>query len=177
MVNRTIRGWYQRHRRAANRFLYHSLLHADDPPHRLAMGMAIGIFVAFTPTVGIQMVIAGFLSWLVRANKAVSMAVVWLSNPATMVPIYWYCYHIGCAILTLEPISREWWAGLADPPAEWLPAVSFYWSRLLQIAGPLWLGGTVVGLVCGYATYYVIYHLIFQYRLRRQKELARRKRN
>ena len=166
MVSASVRAWYQHRRRKLKRFVYHYLLHADDPPQRLALGMAVGMFVAFTPTVGVQMVVAGFLSWLLRANKAVSVAVVWISNPATMIPIYWYCYHIGCAILTLEPIDRVWWAGLTTPPEGWLPAVKFYWSQLVTIAGPLWLGGCVVGIVCGYGSYYAVLRLITTYRSR-----------
>ena len=69
-------------------FVLHDILHADDPPHRLALGVAIGMFVTFTPTVGLQMVLVGVLAWLLRANKLVGLPVVWLSNPATVVPIY-----------------------------------------------------------------------------------------
>ncbi len=162
-----LRIWHRRHRRQFRRFIYHDLLHADDPPDRLALGMAVGMFVAFTPTIGVQMLIAGFLSWVLRANKLVSMAVVWISNPATMLPIYWYCYHIGAAILTLEPIRRAWWGQLANPPPGWWPAVKFYWARFVHIAAPLWLGGCVVGLICAYATYYATYHTIRCYRIRR----------
>ena len=129
--------------------------------------MAIGVLVAFTPTIGFQIVIAGFLSWLLGANKAVSVAMVWISNPGTMLPIYWYCYGVGCAILMLEPIGREWWSELRTPPRGWWRAVTFYWSRFIEIAGPLWLGGFVVGMVCASATYYAIYHLIRYYRSRR----------
>ena len=31
--------------RRVRRFVYHHLLHADDPPHRLALGVGIGVFV------------------------------------------------------------------------------------------------------------------------------------
>jgi uncharacterized protein (DUF2062 family) len=48
------------------------------------------VFVAFTPTVGIQVIVL-FLTWLLCANKAISLPIVWLSNPATIVPIYWGC--------------------------------------------------------------------------------------
>ena len=75
MVFRFLRSWYRRHRQQLRHFVYHSLLHADDPPRPLALGMALGMFVAFTPTFGIQMVLAGFLCWLLRANKAVGIAV------------------------------------------------------------------------------------------------------
>jgi len=163
----SIRVRFRRYRQILRRFVYHNLLHADDPPHPLALGMAVGMFVAFTPTIGVQMLIAGFLSWLLRANKALSITVVWISNPGTMLPIYWYCYRVGCALLALDPIGRAWWADLATPPHGWWPAVTFYWSRFIQIAWPLWLGGFVVGFVCAWATYYTVYHTIRSYRLRR----------
>ncbi|MCP4192313.1 MAG: DUF2062 domain-containing protein [Planctomycetaceae bacterium] len=166
MVVRFLRLRYRRRRQQLRRFVYHDLLHADDPPHRLALGIGLGVFVAFTPTVGIQMLIAGFLSWLIGANKAVSVAVVWISNPGTMIPMYWYCYGIGCAILTLKPVDRSWWSELTAPPPGWWAAVSFYWSRFLGIAGPLWLGALIVGLVCGYATYYLALRTIEYYRRR-----------
>lgn len=167
MLLETINTWYDRHRQRLTRFVYHDLLHADDPPQRLALGMAIGMFVAFTPTIGFQMVVAGFLSWLLRGNQVVSVAVVWISNPATMVPIFWYCYRIGCAILALDPIGRAWWAELTHPPYGWWAAITFYWSRFVEIAGPLWLGGMIVGFVCAYFTYYVVCHGIRYYRAQR----------
>ena len=173
MVLRFFRSSYRRHQLQLRHFVYHSLLHADDPPRPLALGMAIGMFVAFTPTFGVQMVLAGFLCWLLRANKAVGIAVVWISNPGTMLPIYWYCYRIGCAVLALDPIGSPWWTELATPPDGWWPAVKFYWSRFIEIAGPLWLGSLVVGAVCAYVTYYVVLHMIRYYRSRRSRSLSR----
>ena len=173
MVRRRVKVWYRLRRRRLRRFIYHNLLHADDPPHRLALGMAVGIFVAITPTVGIQMVLAAAISWILRANKFVSVAVVWLSNPATIIPMYWYCYRLGCAVLAQEPIGREWWAALAHPPLGWWAAVVFYWSRFLHIAGPLWLGCIIVGLVVSYPVYFVVDRTIRWYRMRRWGSLVR----
>lgn len=164
MPEKSPRSWFRRFRAKVRRLIYHDILHADDPPHNLALGVGLGLFVAFTPTVGIQMLIAGFLSWLLRANKAVSMAMVWISNPATLVPIYWYSYRIGCLILAVEPIGWEWWQELTTPPDRWWPAVKFYWTRFVEVAGPLWLGGCLVGIVVGCAMYNVTYHLIRLYR-------------
>ncbi|MCH2117041.1 MAG: DUF2062 domain-containing protein [Pirellulales bacterium] len=164
MFFQSLRSWSRRYRRKLSQFVFHRLLHADDSPHQLALGVAIGVFVAFTPTVGLQMVIAGFLSWLFRANKAASLPMVWISNPATLIPLYWYCYRIGCAILALDPIGHEWWEQLAMPPVGWWAKVHFFWSRFLEIAGPVWLGGCVVGFVCGYACYSIVYRMIWYYR-------------
>ena len=166
MTLRSIRAQYRFRRRKLSDFVVHNVLHADDCSHQLALGFAVGVFVAFTPTVGFQMLIAGFLSWLINANKALAAATVWISNPGTLVPIYWYCYGIGCAVLATDPIGRGWWQNLAVPPAGWWPTVAFYWSQFVDIAAPLWLGGIAVGLVCGYAGYHALFHTVTYYRAR-----------
>jgi uncharacterized protein (DUF2062 family) len=172
MPLRVLRHRYKFHRRQFRRFFYHSLLHADDPPHRLALGVAVGVFVAFTPTVGVQMLLAGFLCWVLSSNKIVGAAAVWVSNPATIIPIYWSSYRVGCALLARKPIGHKWWSELAHPPAGWWISVTFYWSRFMEIAGPLWLGGIIAGLICAYPTYLLTLRVVQTYRIRR----ARRRR-
>lgn len=157
----------RRYRDALRHYVYHTLLHADDPPHRLAMGVAIGVFVTFTPTVGFQMMLVVLLAWLLRANKAVGVPIVWISNPATVVPIFFACYLVGELILGGEPIGRGWWNEFATPPPGWFPRVEYYWSRLMKIALPLWTGSLVVGLTLAYLCYYIAFYGIRGYRRRR----------
>lgn len=145
------------------RFWIHTILHADDPPERIALGVAIGTFVAFTPTVGIQMAIVLLLTWCFRANKAISLPIVWISNPLTLVPIYWACYHVGRFLLNAPSTSADWWSGLSTPPAGFAQ-IRFYWDRFAEIAWPIWVGGLVVGFVSGYATYYATLALIRRHR-------------
>ena len=96
-------------------FLYHNVLHADDPPHRLALGAAIGVFVMFTPTIGFQMLISVLIAWLLKANKAIGLPVVWISNPATFIPIFYPSYLVGRVLLGWEPVSETWWRQIATP--------------------------------------------------------------
>jgi uncharacterized protein (DUF2062 family) len=152
--------------------MYHNVLHADDPPHRLALGAAIGVFVMFTPTIGFQMMISVFLAWLLRANKAIGVPIVWISNPATIIPIFYPCYLVGRTMLRWERVSETWWKQIAHPPPGWWPAVVFYWSRFLEIALPLWLGGIVVGILLAYPTYYIVRKIICSYRMRRWGQLV-----
>ena len=77
MVRRKIAYRFRRSIVKARRFIVKNILHADDPPERLAMGAAIGMFVTFTPTVGFQMMLTLFLSWLFRANKVIGLPIVW----------------------------------------------------------------------------------------------------
>jgi len=168
---RYLRVRYRQHARRVRRFVLVNLLHANDPPHRLAMGCAIGMFIAFTPTIGVQMMLTVFLAWLLRANKVVGVPFVWISNPATFVPMYYSCYVVGCWMLGWHAIDRAWWTGLAHPPAGWLAGITFYWSRLGQVATPLWLGCVVIGVLLAYPTYYVVYQFVRSYRLRRWGQL------
>jgi uncharacterized protein len=172
MFRRHVRARFRIYLRNARTFVYRRILHADDPPHRLALGGAIGMFVACTPTIGFQMIISVFIAWLLRANKAIGVAVVWISNPATFVPIYYFCYVVGRTMLRRETVHHRWWAELAHPPPGWWDGIAFYWSRLMQIAVPLWVGCIVVGVLTAYPTYYILYVTIRAYRLRRWGQLV-----
>lgn len=118
------------------------------------------------------MVLVVFAAWLLRANKAVGLPIVWISNPATMMIIYYPCYFIGRTLLGREPIGQHWWSELREPPPGWWPGLEFYWTRLLEIATPLWLGSIVVATCTAIPTYYIVYHLICIYRLRRWGQLT-----
>lgn len=149
------------------RYVMHNVLHADDPPHPLALGVAIGLFVTFTPTIGLQMLLVMFLAWALRANKVVGIPIVWLSNPATFVPIYLPCYKVGQMLLSSDPKDRDWWRGLHHPPAGFLAKTEFYWTSIWEIITPLTVGCLVVATVLSTVGYCVSYSVIYTYRMKR----------
>ncbi|MDZ7620232.1 MAG: DUF2062 domain-containing protein [Patescibacteria group bacterium] len=131
----------------------------DDPvqPHRVALGAAVGMFVAFTPTIGFQMAIVVAVAALLRANKLVGVPLVWISNPLTIPPIFYAGYSLGRLLLGWEKLGRQWWIELAHPPEGWWTMSTFYWNRTAEIATPLWLGLVIIGGVAGTITYYSLY--------------------
>ena len=172
MLRRHVQARLRIYSRKLRRFVYHNILHADDPPHRIALGLAIGMFVAMTPTIGAQMVLAGFLCWLFRANKVLGMAIVWLSNPATALPIFYINYVVGNTILRRQWIGQKYWVDLQSPPPGWWETVKFYWREFMVIVQPLWLGSVLLGVLFGYITYYVAYFMVRSYRMRRWGQLV-----
>jgi len=160
-----------------NRFVVHRILHADDSPHRLALGVGLGFFVAWTPTIGFQMMIVILLATALRANNRVGVAIVWLSNPLTLIPIYLPNYWIGHNILKL----------FCDRPAPDYSALKqvllelfqlknflthFYqasfwrdmWELFLNVSIDLWFGSILMGLFLGTLSYMISYKLIVWYR-------------
>ncbi len=152
------------------------VLHADDPPHRLALGIALGLFVTFLPAIGLQMVLVVFLAWLCRANKLVGLPLVWISNPVTFIPIYYPCYVLGCKFLGMPVVSDEWdklteKSLSPDVTATLGSRIRFWWDSVLDFAGPLGLGCLVVASVVGILSYYISLFAIRSYRLRRWGQL------
>lgn len=75
------------------------LLELEDPPEKVARGIAVGTFVSITPTGGIQTLIAIILATIMRGNRLAAALFTWLSNPITMVPVCWVNYTIGAILL------------------------------------------------------------------------------
>ncbi len=146
-----------------------------DSPHRLALGVAIGIFFTMLPMIGLQSLFVLVFAWLLRANKTIGLPLVWISNPATIVPIYYPCYRLGVWITGAEPVSLLWWKKLASPPAE-QSAMRFYWESLSQISVPLAVGCTIVAVIAAVISYVGSRWLIVRLRLATAGRRAARRR-
>jgi uncharacterized protein (DUF2062 family) len=179
-----IRKWL---RRAREWFV--RLLHLDDTPHRIAMGAAVGMFVAFTPTFGFQIAALLLMLWIIPGNRAAGIPMLFVTNTATNVPIYYFNYRVGVFFLG-EPggvnVAEEWGRVAEDWPSlglmfsdfgrwwsemgTWLAVV---WDATDDILAQLWLGSIIVGLVAGLLTYPLMYYLVVLFRRRIREGLRR----
>ena len=144
-------------------FFVERVLHVHDTPHRIALGVAIGIFVAWTPTVGFQMVLTVALAWLLGANKLVGVPFVWISSPLTFVPIYLPNYYVGRWILSSDVPPPDF-SKMADVTGGWLEWATTWWSVTWQAILPLWVGSLVVAAALAIPTYFATYYAVILYR-------------
>jgi hypothetical protein len=98
-----VRAWLAAHPRISALLERGGCLHVDE--FALARGIAVGLFVGFTPTVGIQtfMMLAGSLAF--RANFFAAFIVSNVSNPLTMAPLYYGFNRLGQWLIDQLPIS------------------------------------------------------------------------
>lgn len=124
------------------------------------MGTAIGVFVAFTPTVGLQMLIGAFLATLVGANRPAAMIPAWITNPITIPPIFALTYWVGSLLLG-SAADVDVQAELTKV-VEQLGSISFYeihkpllkfFEIGVEVYVPMLVGGIIVGAICGGITY------------------------
>ncbi len=161
-------------RKAKDFFLYR-VLHVDDTPHRIALGVALGMFTGWLPIVGIQMMVTLVLATIFRANKIVGLPWVWISNPVTMPVMYAIDYWAGRLVM-LQPLDNP--IGLFEKALSvrggvWT-VVTAWLKATWDLAVPLMLGGFVVALIWGVPTYFVIRWAVVTYRRRRHERLERK---
>lgn len=105
--------------------------------HSVSVAFFVGLFIAFLPTPG-QMPLAALGALLLRCNLPISIALVWITNPITMPPIFFACYQLGRVMMQLDPAPMEF-----ELTLEWFS------SEISHIWKPLLLGSVTSGLVLG----------------------------
>jgi uncharacterized protein (DUF2062 family) len=72
----------------------------------VAGGIALGLFVAITPTVPFQMLLATILAHALRVNLPMALLMCWTTNPFTLPLLFWVEYKIGEWILSWFSVSE-----------------------------------------------------------------------
>jgi uncharacterized protein len=75
------------------------LLQVRNTPEAQARGLAVGFFFGVSFFWGLQILLAIFVSHLLRGNKVLAAAMTAISNPFTSLPLYSLCYVIGHLII------------------------------------------------------------------------------
>lgn len=104
----------------------------------VAKGVAVGLFVGLTPTVGAQVFLMVFLCWSFRSNFPAAFAASWVCNPLSVGPLYFAYHQIGEAVLGRYAAS---FAHLPGVSTELLENVVFMFAGSLFLAVPVALIG------------------------------------
>ena len=72
-----------------------------------AGGLALGLFIAFTPTIPFQMLLCAIGAILFRVNLFAAVAAIWLTNPVTAVPVYLAASRVGHALCDATGIGES----------------------------------------------------------------------
>ena len=123
----------------------------------IAKAFAIGLFCAFLP-VPIHMLLAGILAVAFSANIMLSLLIVWVNNPITIVPIIYFTYKLGASIIGVE----------IDPEFEFSFGylMDNFWSATLA----LWIGGLITSILMATLGYFSIISI---YKFRALKRVKR----
>lgn len=146
-----------RHLRRFGELLYDpGLWHLN---RRSASGaFAVGLFVMYLPPLG-QMFIAAAGAILFRVNLPISVTLVWITNPITIPPMYYFAYLVGTWILGVpaQTLNVDFW---------------LEWHNWLGLLAPMTVGCLICGAVCS-ALGYLSIQTLWRWNLMRQIRLRR----
>jgi len=153
---------------------FRRLLSLDDPPERTALAFSIGVFIAFSPFLGLHTIAATVIAFVFRLNKIAIYTGTFINNPfLTIVPIIVASYAIG-AVLLGRPfsISQEGLDLLRHPEL-----LSGEYYRLLfaqgwQLLLPFTIGGLILSIVCSLIAYPLTLRALRAYRRQRLESKA-----
>jgi len=126
---------------------------------------ALGLFVMYLPPVG-QMLVAAAGAIALRVNLPIAVSLVWITNPITMPPMYYFSYRLGAWLLGRDPHID------AFEMKFWLD-----WHNWVDILIPLTVGSLVCGIACaalGYFAVQAIWRWKLMRQIRKRKERLRR---
>lgn len=159
-------------------------------PEHTARGTLVGLVWAFTPTVGIQMVLV-LATWVVTRrlfgwdfNVFVAMAWTWVTNVVTLVPVYYVLFLTGQLMMghwdDLAGYGKfvELWqgsfqaGGMLDWMAVYFTAVVRDWGLPMLVGSVPWALATG-GIGYVWSLRFVIRHRAARERRRRARATAR----
>ncbi|MEO8501652.1 MAG: DUF2062 domain-containing protein [Vicinamibacteria bacterium] len=143
-----------------------SLLHLEDPPHRTALAFGAGIFIAFSPFLGLHTLIAIVIAFAFRLNRVAVVAGAWV-NVWALIPCYMFGTLIGALLLGVDSSHLNvHLLGRAETlvrstvawslVGEWRQALKAMGGVLKVFGGLLWpfiVGNTLLGLVASVPAY------------------------
>ena len=104
----------------------------------------VGLFCAFIPLPS-QMVIAAIAALFVRSNLPISVGLVWITNPITIPPMFYFAYWIGTLMV-----------GADAQQVEFVMSIDWLTAELSHIWLPLLVGSLACGIVSGTLGYFLM---------------------
>lgn len=148
--------------------IFGTLLHDPNLLHlnrrSVSGAFFVGLFMAFVP-LPTQMIFAAAVAIWVRVNLPISVGLVWLTNPVTMPPIFYFAYKVGAWTLN-TPVSEKNF----ELTWEWLG------TELAAIWEPFLLGCLICAVVSG-ALGYIGMRLLWRLHVVRQWEARKKARS
>ena len=160
-----------------------------DTPHKISLGMSCGIFASFTPRFGLHFLIAGLLSYLLRANVLASLIGTFIGNPITFPIITVFNLKLGEWILGSSQYSSDDGGKIFEGFLDFIFLIykSFFTegsigenslSRTNELLNgvfiPYSLGGLILGIFIAIISYFLLRPLVSTYQKKRDALKAKR---
>jgi uncharacterized protein len=156
--------------RALARRWLDALLHVNDTPERTAAAFALGVFLGFSPFLGLHTIVAVVLAFLLNLNRVSVLLGVYSNLPWVIAPYYAFATMMGAAILRVTPPTdlQERLVELFDVSI----AKAAFWHELVRLLRPLLWPYTLGSLIGAALLAALAYRVALEFVIRRRRHLA-----
>lgn len=154
-------GW-----RRMFRYIRLRIQRLSDSTHSIALGLAIGVAMAFNPFIGTHFFQVALLAWILRANILCGLVGNCVGNPWTFPFIWWAGIQFGAYLFRMLGLSAS-----THLPAhiDFGVITDMIVHNPFQLLLPWTIGGYVLGLLTVPVTYLVAYRVVKAGKLARSR--------
>ena len=153
-------GW-----RRAGAYVGHRVRRLPGSPHSIAIGLAWGVAVSFTPLLGFHFLLAAVLAWVTGGNILASAIGTAIGNPWTFPVIWFTAYRAGSwalgGVAPERPPEALTMAVIVDNPG--------------AIFLPMMVGGLPMAAGAWLISFWLVRRAVARYQHLRMARIARRK--
>ena len=132
------------------KLIYIKLVRIDDTPHKIAVGLGLGVFAGVMPFAG--PLVAVFLAIIFKANKISAFLGGLLTNTWITIAAFFFSIRIGAFVFGIdrEIVRARWMALMKD-----FHFSTFFKLSVFEIMLPVITGYLVISFVSAVAAYIV----------------------
>lgn len=149
-------------------YIYARIRRLPGSPHSIALGLALGVFMSFTPLFGLHVVVALLFSWLLGGNLVAAVLGTASGNPLTFPLIAPLCIRLGNLLLGTRA---------SEEAGEKITSQSLLlrFPQLLEdVLLPYLAGGVLLGAIVAVGCYLATRAVVATYQMARRRRRLRR---
>lgn len=160
----------------AYKYIFKRVTRIPDKSHAIAIGVACGVGVSMTPFVGFQLLLTALFAFILRGNIVAGLLATAIGNPITFPFIWIGSYKLGNLIIGQSALSgnKVHFIELFKDMKEAVVMLDFnlLMENVLPILIPMTIGGTIMAIISGFISYYLIIGMIDEYKRKHEEKIS-----
>jgi uncharacterized protein (DUF2062 family) len=139
------------------------LLHLGDSPERTALAFSVGVFLSFSPFVGLHTIIGLAIAFLFRLNRLAVLIGTYVNTPWTFAPVASFGTAVGFYALGTESrLSAIAWDSMLS--------MSFWrqmFSDVDHLLLPFFVGNLILSVLASLISYLIVRRILVRHHRRK----------
>ncbi|MEM6383792.1 MAG: DUF2062 domain-containing protein [Pseudomonadota bacterium] len=170
--------WPRRSFARSTQYVLKRIKRVNASPRAIAMGVACGAFVSFTPLLGLHFLTAFALAWLFGGNLIAAALGTFVGNPITFPFIWAFTYRVGQVMLG-SPVNVNEQPPIVElekPSGLTIEGLGGFFEAAWPIMKPMLVGSVPLGLTAAAGMFVVTYWTVVGYSSARRARFKTKRR-